>query len=145
MKNLATCKPSEFVAQTARIRKAIANWIEAIDLMHIKNTQPAYRIIPKDASAEEKVETIKYNAELKKKQTADNFNKILENMLEKHPQETLEILALCCFVEPDRVDDYTMDEYLQCIMDMAQNKSVMSFFSLLAQLDQTSTSIASKA
>ena len=145
MKNLATCKPSEFVAQTAKIRKAIANWIEVIDLMKIRNTQPVYRIISKDASAEEQVEIIKYNAELKKKQTTDNLNKILENMLEKHPQETLEVLALCCFVEPEHVDDHQMDEYLQCIMEMLQNKRVMSFFSLLAQLDQTSTSTALKA
>ncbi len=145
MKNLATCKPTEFVAQTAKIRKAVANWIEIIDLMKIRNTLPAYRFVSKEASAEEKAEIIKYNAELKKKQAIDNFNMILENVLEKHPQETLEILALCCFVEPDHVDDYQMDEYLQCIMDMMQNKSVISFFSLLAQLDQTSTLTASKA
>lgn len=145
MKNLATCKPTEFVAQTAKIRKAVANWIEIIDLMKIRNTLPAYRFVSKEASAEEKTEVIRYNAELKRKQAIDNFNTILDNALEKHPQETLEILALCCFVEPDHVDDYTMDEYLQCIMDIIQNKSVLSFFSLLAQLDQTSTLTASKA
>ena len=145
MKNLATCKPSEFVAQTARIRKAIANWINAIDLIQIRNTQPVYQIIPASASDEDKIRIIKHNAELKKKQAADNLNKILENMLEKHPQETLEILALCCFVEPSEVDNHTIDEYMECIMDMMQNKSVMSFFSLLAQLDQTPTSTALRA
>jgi hypothetical protein len=62
-------------------------------------------------------------------------------MLAVHPQETLEVLALCCFVEPEHVDDYTMDEYMQCIMDMAQNKSVMNFFSLLAQVQTVAKSI----
>lgn len=145
MKNLATCKPSEFVAQTARIRKAVANWIDVIDLIQIRNTQPVYQIIPASASDEDKIKIIKHNAELKKKQAMDNLNKILENMLEKHPQETLEILALCCFVEPNEVDTHTIDEYMDCIMDIMQNKSVMSFFSLLAQLDQTPTSTALRA
>jgi hypothetical protein len=55
-------------------------------------------------------------------------------MLVLHPKETLDVLALCCFVEPSEVDNYTMDEYMDCIMEMAQNKSVVNFFSLLAHL-----------
>lgn len=141
MKNLATCKPSEFVAQTAKIKTAVANWIDAIDLMAIRATQPKYEVIPIDSTPEQRAEIIKKNAEIQKKQTMANLNKILDNMLLIHPQETLEVLALCCFVEPEHVDDYTMDEYMQCIMDMAQNKSVMNFFSLLAQMQTVAKSI----
>lgn len=141
MKNLATCKPSEFVAQTAKIKNAVANWIDAIDLMAIRATQPQYEVITIDSTPEQRAEIIKKNAEIQKKQTMANLNKILDNMLAVHPKETLEVLALCCFVEPEHVDDYTMDEYMQCIMDMAQNKSVMNFFSLLAQVQTVAKSI----
>lgn len=143
MKNLATCKPSEFVAQTARIREAVAGWLEAIDLQRIRTRKPVYEMLPQGATAEQKASVIKHNAELLKKQTTDNINEILDNMLAKHPQETLEVLALCCFVEPDHVDDHPMDEYLECIMDMMENKAVLRFFSLLVRLDQTPTSTAS--
>ena len=141
MKNLATCKPSEFVAQTAKIKGAVKNWVEVIDLMSIRATQPKYETIPFNASVEERAEVIRRNAEIQKKQTMENLNKIFDNMLVVHPQETLEVLALCCFVEPSHVDDYPIDEYLNCIMEMAQNKSVMSFFSLLAQLQTQQKSI----
>jgi len=141
MKNLATCKPSEFVAQTARIKNAIANWIDAIDLMAIRATKPQYKVVPFDATPEERAQVIKDNALIQQKQTMANLNKILDNMLAVHPQETLEVLALCCFVEPSEVDNHTIDEYMDCIMEMAQNKSVMNFFSLLAQLQTQQKSI----
>lgn len=134
MKNLATCKPSEFIAQTAKIRKSVANWIDVIDIVNIRATNPQYKVIPIDASAEEKKMIIEENAKLQKKQAVENANKILDNMLAVHPQETLEVMALCCFVEPSEVDNHPMDEYLQCIMEMVSNKSVMDFFKFLAQL-----------
>lgn len=141
MKNLATCKPSEFVAQTAKIKNAVADWIDKIDLMAIRATQPVYKTLPADATAEQRVAVIKENAEIERKQTMANINKILDNMLAVHPNETLDVLALCCFVEPSDVDNHTMDEYLDCIMDMMQNKSVLNFFSLLAQLQMPVKSI----
>lgn len=141
MKNLATCKPSEFVAQTAKIKDAVANWMEVIDFMAIRATQPKYEVLPLDATPEQRVEIVKKNAEIQKKQTMQNLSKLLDNMLAQHPQETLNVLALCCFVEPEHVDDYTIDEYFQCIMDMMQNKSVMNFFSLLAQIQTQQKSI----
>lgn len=141
MKNLATCKPTEFVAQTAKIKEAVASWIDAIDLMKIRAIQPQYETIPIDSTPEQRAEVIRKNAELKKKQTMENLNKILDKMLVEHPKETLDVLALCCFIEPEHVDDYTIDEYMQCIMDMMQNKSVMNFFSLLAQVQTVAKSI----
>lgn len=134
MKNLATCKPSEFIAQTAKIKNAVKNWVEVIDLMKIRSIQPAYKPYPIDATVEERAMITKENEELKKKQLADNLNKIFDNILVLHPKETLDVLALCCFVEPSEVDNYTMDEYMDCIMEMIQNKSVVNFFSLLAHL-----------
>lgn len=134
MKNLAACKPSEFVAQTAKIKGAVADWLNKIDLVAIRSIQPVYETVAADATAEQRAEVIKRNAERQQKQGLENINKILDNMLEKYPQETLNVMALCCFVEPSDVDNHTMDEYFDCIMDMLQHKSVRNFFSLLAQL-----------
>lgn len=145
MKNLATCKPTEFVAQTAKIREAVADWLELIDFQKIRSKIPDYEVVSKEATAEEKADVIRHNAAILRKATADRLNELLDNMLAKHPQETLNVLALCCFVEPAEVDNHPMDEYFNCIMDMVENKAVLRFFSLLAQLDQTSTSKASKA
>lgn len=139
MKNLATCKPSEFVAQTAKIKNAVEDWTKLIKLSEIRAMKPAYKVLPIDATAEQRAQIIKENAEMEKAQMSKNLSKLLDGMLVEHPQETLNILALCCFVDPADVDNYPMDEYLQCVMDMLTNKSVLSFFSLLAQLEQTPT------
>lgn len=37
MKNLSNCKPSEFLRQTARIRKSVAKWLEVTDLIDRKS------------------------------------------------------------------------------------------------------------
>ena len=139
MKNLATCKPSEFVAQTAKIKNAVEDWTKLIKLSEIRAMKPTYKVLPIDATAEQRAQIIKENAEMEKAQMSKNLSKLLDGMLVEHPQETLNILALCCFVDPADVDNYPMDEYLQCVMDMLTNKSVLSFFSLLAQLEQTPT------
>lgn len=144
MKNLATCVPSEFLAQTAKIREAVAGWLEVTEFERIRNKKPIFEMLPAGATAEQKALVIRHNAEKMKKQTIDNLNEILDSMLAKHPQETLKVLALCCFVEPEEIDNHTMDEYFDCVMDMVENKSVMRFFSLLVRLDQTPTSTASK-
>lgn len=134
MKNLATCKPTEFVAQTAKIKSAVADWIDKIDLMAIRATKPQYKVLPLTATDEERAAVIKENAEIEQKQAIANASKLFDKMLVEYPTETLNVLALCCFVEPQDIDNHTMDEYFNCIMEMMGNKSVMNFFSLLAQL-----------
>lgn len=136
MKNLATCKPTEFIAQTAKIKEAVKGWLDVTGLMKIRQKKPVYETVADNASAEERAAVIKRNAEKQKKQAMDNLSEMLDQMLVEHPQETLNVLALCCFVEPDHVDDYTVNEYLDCLLELVQSKSVMNFFTLLAQLNQ---------
>lgn len=140
MKNLAKCKPTEFVAQTAKIKDAVKNWLDVTKILEIRQHKPTYQMCAKDASPEVRAETIRINAKLEKEQTAKNLSDILDSMLSDHPQETLEVLALCCFVEPSDVDNHTIDEYMDCIMDMMESKAVIRFFSLLAQIQTQETS-----
>ena len=37
LKTLANCKPSEFLKQTNKIRKAAAEWLTATDILEIKS------------------------------------------------------------------------------------------------------------
>lgn len=141
MKNLATCTPTEFVAQTAKIKNSVKNWFDVTQILKIRQKSPAYKVAPKDATAEQKAEVIRENALLQREQAISNLNEILDEMLVEHPQETLEVLALVCFVEPQNVDDYKMSDYIDCIIDMLENESVLRFFSLLARTQQLTKSI----
>lgn len=133
MKNLANCKPSEFLRQTNLIRKSVANWIKVTDIMNIRKRKPDFTGIPEsDHDA---------RAAVMEAQTRENLNAILESMLEEHPDETLEILALVCFVDPKDVDKHTVTEYLDSITEIISNKSVLNFFTSLARLDQKPISV----
>lgn len=136
MKNLANCKPTEFIAQTAKIKEAVKEWMDVTKFMSIRNKKPEYEVAPADATKAERAQIIMRNAEKKKEQAMENFSDIIDQMLVEHPQETLNVLALCCFVEPDHIDDYTIDDYMDCIMELMKSKSVINFFTLLAQLNQ---------
>lgn len=136
MKNLANCKPSEFLIQTNKIRKSVEKWLELTDIANIRKRVPKYETAPEGATAEERRAIIEENAKKQMIQTKENLSAILDEMLEKHPKETIEILALCCFVEPDKADDHPMSEYITAINDLIGSEEVLNFFTLLAKLGQ---------
>lgn len=140
MKNLAQCKPSEFLVQTNKIRKAVEKWITLTDLHNIRKTLPTPEPVAKDATAEEKAEAIKRNKQRLEEQARKNLSRFLDAALEEHPAETLEILALCCFVEPEHVDDYPISEYLKAINAIINDEAVIGFFTSLANLGNSGIS-----
>ena len=123
MKNLANCKPSEFLKQTNKIRKAVSKWLTDTDVMNIRKRVP---IMPEGATDEEKKRALERPA-------TENFQAIMDAILEEHPDETLELLALLCFVEPEKVDDYEITEYMDSISELLSNESVLGFFTSLMQ------------
>lgn len=137
MKNLANCKPSEFLKQTNLIRKSVEKWLKLTDLMNIRNRKPDFTGISVDDHDK--------RASIVEEQARQNLNDILYEMLEHHPDETLEILALVCFVDPKDVDNHTVAEYLDALSEIISNKSVLNFFVSLARLEQTPISVVSKA
>lgn len=140
MKNLANCKPSEFLRQTNLIRKAVAKWLTDTDIINIRRRVPKYETAAPGASAEDRAAIIKRNAELQREQNRTNIEAILDAMLEDHPDETLEILALCCFIDPSHVDDHSISEYLSALNDIISDEAVIGFFTSLVQLGQTNIS-----
>lgn len=139
MKNLATCKPSEFLKQTNRIKKAAEKWLNDTDILNIRKNLPKLETIDKDADVEERNRIFEANQKKARKQMLENTSKILDAIMEDHPDETLELIALLCFVEPKDVDNYTVEEYLTSVTEMLTNKAVIGFFTSLAQWGLTST------
>ena len=125
-KTLASCKPSEFLRQTNRVRKSVEKWLTATDLMRLRKQAP---VVDNTATKEERDEAIA-------EQMRKNLSAILDSIMDEHPEETLELLALLCFIEPENVDDYPIAEYLDAFGRLLSNSSVINFFTSLARLEQ---------
>lgn len=137
MKNLANCTPREFLKQTSRIKRSVEKWLKATDIMSIRKRMPAnIPEISENTPVTEQGDIVAKRAEMLRDQAYKNVSLILDEMLEKHPDETLEVLAYCCFVEPEKVDDYPMGFYLAAITEMLNDESVKGFFTTLMSLVQ---------
>lgn len=124
MKNLANCGPREFIRQTARIRHAVEKWLTLTDIMNIRKRLPKLAAdMPEDERREKLAEQAKLNVGL-----------ILDTIMDKYPDETADLLALCCFVEPEEADNHPMSEYIGAFNDMIGNEDVMRFFTSLVRL-----------
>lgn len=145
LKTLATCKPSEFLRQTNRIKKSVEKWLTDTDIINIRKRLPVLEIVPKDASDEERIQIATRNKRLSDEQAKRNISAMLDAILEEHPDETLEVLALCCFVEPDDADNHSVSEYITAFNSLISEKAVVDFFTSLASLVQMNTSDVSKA
>ena len=92
-----------------------------------------------DMSDDERQGVIAENKRKQHEQIVANANAILQAVLEDHPDETLEILALVCFIEPEDVDDHAVEEYLDAFTEVIGNSSVINFFISLARLENLNT------
>ena len=144
MKNLANCKPSEFLAQTFKIKKSLQEWLDVTKLMEIRKNKPQGLINLDGLSGEERENAIKENKKKAQDQLKKNLADILDKMLNENAEKTLEVLALCCFVDPADVDNYPMSDYLDSLGELISDKGVLNFFSSLVQLGQKNTGIVPK-
>lgn len=140
MKSLVNCNPREFLAQTAKIRKSVANWLTVTDIMAIRERQPENIIDLTKVDKDKVAETLEENKKKIQEQAMKNLNAILESMLELHPDETLEILALICFVEPKDIENYKMTDFLGVMAETMNDQSVIDFFISLVRLGNLNTS-----
>ena len=124
VKSLAYCKPSEFLKQTNAIRHYVEKWLKDIKFADIRKRLPA---IPEGATEEEKKELIAA-------QSRKNFSEMLDSALEQHPEETLGVLALCCFIPVEQADEQPMEFYVDAIADLMESEAVMRFFTSLVKL-----------
>lgn len=144
MKNLANCKPSEFLAQTFKIKKSVQDWLDVTQIMDIRKTKPQDLIKLDGLSGAERENAIAENRKKVQDQTRKNFAEMLDKMLNDNAEKTLEVLALCCFVDPVDVDNYPMSDYLDALGELISDKGVLNFFISLVQLGQTNIGIVPK-
>lgn len=137
MKNLANCKPSEFLKQTNRIKKSLEKWMTDVDLKKIRNQIPELTVVPENASDIEKRRIFDENKKKVKEQGYKNLSQIIDAAFEDHPDETLEVLALLCFIEPQDVDNHPMGEYLTALSELITDEAVINFFISFSRLGQS--------
>lgn len=141
LKTLAECKPTEFMAQTNRIKKAAEKWLKDTNIEGIRKVRPeGLEKVSDDMPLDDRLAALERNKKLLVKQAKVNISNMLDAVMDKYPEETLELLALCCFVEPDHVDDYPMSEYLDAFNRLINDKAVIGFFTSLVALARMSIS-----
>lgn len=126
MKNLSNCKPSEFLAQTIKIKNLVRDWLDATKIMDIRKN---FSQVDKNLPAEERTNAIV-------NQALSNWSDMLDRMFIDNAEKTLALIALVNFIEPERVDDYEMGDYLQSISELLSDSRVLSFFTSLVRLNQ---------
>lgn len=120
-KNLANCTPTEFAVQTRLIKHAVENWLTETDVIKIRQRMP---VIPEGATEEE-------TAKLMQEQATKNLSAMFDSIMDDHPQETVQLLGLLCFVPVAEVDNYPMTYYMDSIGELLSEQSVWNFFTSL--------------
>lgn len=144
MKNLANCTPREFFAQSVKIKRSVEEWLDVTKIMDLRKTKPANLIKIEGLSDEAKAKAIEENKRLWKEQSKKNLSMLFDKMLDENAEKTIEVMALCCFVEPADIDNHTMSEFLKSIGELMSDEGVISFFISLVQLGQTDIGIVPK-
>lgn len=124
MKTLANCSPREFLAQTNKIRKLAADWIEKTRILEIRKQMPA---ITDEMTVEEIQEAARQQAKA-------NIMKMLDAMLDEYPNETADLLGLVCFIDPEDLDNYQMVDILKAATELISSQDVIDFFISLVRL-----------
>lgn len=136
-KNLANCTPDEFLDQSYFIMDAVEKFMKVNDILGIRDRKvEGLQEIPAD-NEEEADRVRKENAKKITAQRMKNVKDILTSMMHTHKSETLELLALSCFIAPEDVNNYTMPFFLRNVGEMISNQDVLAFFTSLAQVEQT--------
>lgn len=146
MKTLANCSPKEFFVQTTKIRKSVEKWLKDTNILGIRARMPEFAPeIKEGMTKDELAEAIQNRKEAFAEQAKKNAFDMLEASMEKYPDETIEIMALICFIDPEKANDYPMSEYLANITEIINDKAVLDFFTSLASLGAISTSGTAEA
>ena len=135
LKNLVNCTPSEFLRQTNRIRKSVEKWLKVTDIMAIRKRMPeGMPEVKSDMSKDEARAVLEKRKSMLAEQSQRNLKAMLDAMLDEHPDETLEVLALCSFIEPEDIDNHKVSLLIHTFNEILQDKDVVDFFTLLTSL-----------
>lgn len=144
LKNLSNCTFTEFLRQTNAIRKSVEKWLTDTDILNIRKKMPKLEPVPpilkhkSGMTEEEKAEIDRKNEEREKiieendkklsEQSRENLKEVLDSVMGEHPEETADIIAMCCFIDPKNKDDYQTRDYLESFTEMINDDVVFDFF-----------------
>ena len=134
MKTLANCTPREFLKQTNRIRKVAEKWLTDTKILEIRKRMPELSEPKKPSSKEEFAESVEERKAAFAEQARKNIFDMLDAMLEQYADETLELMALVCFIEPEEIDNHSMSEMFTAISEVMDDEGVVNFFGSLVRL-----------
>lgn len=116
--------PRECAAQMYRVSTAIEKWLTVTDVQNIKKKIPK---VSNEAKSEERDEAVA-------EQMRKNAFAVLDVVLGEHRDETLELLAMLCNIEPKELDEYPTRELMRCINELLNDKDFVGFFVSCVQL-----------
>jgi hypothetical protein len=134
MKTLANCTTAEFLRQTNKIRKVVADYLKETEILKIRKTLPVF---PMNASEEEKSIMMREQAE-------QNISDMLDKMLDEHAEKTVEVLALMCFKEGTEAQELEVCDILDVALELLTSERVLNFFTRLMQSGLISTGSTSQ-
>lgn len=120
--------------QTVKIKKAVSEWLTITDIKSIVKKVAPQELIPADATDVEKMAIVSANMAKRREQFVKNISEAFDVVMEEYPEETLEILALCCFIEPEKANEVKVSDYLKAFNGLITDKDTIDFFISLAQL-----------
>ena len=121
-KNLTNCNLREFMVQTRLIKHYAEKWLNDTDIMNIRKNLPD---IPDDADDEER-------KRLLTEQGMKNASAMFDAIFDEHPDETIQLIAMLCFVPLTEIDNHPMTYYMESISEMLNDETVWGFFTSLA-------------
>ena len=145
LKTLVTCNPREFLMQTNRIKDSLEKWLTLTDVMNIRKRAAALEMVPQDGTMEERAAVFERNKKASTDQAMRNLSAMWDAISKEHPDETLELMALCCFIEPVEIENYQMRDVFIAFNSLIKDRAMIDFFTSLASLVQINTSNASRA
>ena len=140
MKNLANCNGVEFLRQSNKIRHALKDWLKKTKVLEIRKHQPVLVEVSDSMTPEAKEKALEENEKRWREQSRQNISDMLDVCLEENAEETLKIIGMMCFIEPEDAENQKATELLANFAEMLADKDVMSFFSSLMKLDVMNTS-----
>ena len=134
-KTLLTCSTREFLIQTNKMKKSVEKWATLTDIKNIMKRKPNIESLT--GNEERDAEIKERNKEESRKQGLVNLSEIMDEALEEHTDETLEIIALMHFMSVDELNQLQSREVLISLNTMLNDEAIIGFFTSLLQLEQT--------
>ena len=136
-KNLLNCKPSEALAQMWKVAEIASPWLAATKIFEIKKPIPPekFKVVPENGTEEEKRIANAYNNNVARAEVKKRLFEMLQVMLKDNAQQTLELIAVANFVEPEDIDEYDFADFLEPISEMISDQRLVNFFISAARLN----------